>query len=192
MTLALIIDEMGFPKYSKLYPGNQYEGHTLEEMLESLISLRPDLAKDRTVIMDAGIATEDNVKYLKEKQFHYIVVKRGKSVFSPSDTEHMEVIRQDDNYKVEVKRKQEDNEAFLLCKSTGRQKKESAIRTRQENLFLERLGYCLDGLTKKGCTKSYPKVIEKVGRLREQYPKASKVYDLDVIPDKNAKKAVDI
>ena len=192
MTLALIIDEMGFPKYSKLYPGNQYEGHTLEEMLESLVSLRPDLAKDRTVIMDAGIATEDNVKYLKEKQFHYIVVKRGKSVFSPSDTENMEVIRQDDNYKVEVKRKQENNEAFLLCKSTGRQKKESAIRTRQENLFLERLGYCLDGLTKKGCTKSYPKVIEKVGRLREQYPKASKVYDVEVTPDETAKKAIDI
>jgi transposase len=192
MTLALIIDEMGFPKYSRLYPGNQYEGHTLKEMLESLISMRPDLAKDRTVIMDAGIATAVNIEYLKENQFHYIVVHRGKTIFQPSDTELMEVIRKDNDYKIEVKRKQENSEVFLLCKSTGRQGKESGIRSRQENLFVERLSYYLNGLHKKGRTKSYPKIIEMIGRLREKYPKASNLYDVEVLPDDKAKNAIDI
>lgn len=37
LTLALIIDEEGFPKYSGLYPGNQYEASTLMEMIQSFL-----------------------------------------------------------------------------------------------------------------------------------------------------------
>jgi transposase len=99
LTLALIIDELGFVKYSRLYPGNQQETKTLAEMIESLVGLRPDLAKNRTVIMDAGIATEDNLAYLRKNRFHYIVVNRGKGDFKPADTNNMTVIRQEDEFK---------------------------------------------------------------------------------------------
>lgn len=70
MTLALVIDEQGFAKYSNLYPGNQAESKTLQEIIETLIQMRPGLAKDRTVIMDAGIATKKNIGYLKNNHFH--------------------------------------------------------------------------------------------------------------------------
>ena len=40
VTLGLIIDEMGFTKYSQLFPGNQAEGETLAEVInKSLCSL---------------------------------------------------------------------------------------------------------------------------------------------------------
>ncbi|HEU18909.1 MAG TPA: hypothetical protein ENO00_05925 [Deltaproteobacteria bacterium] len=55
VTLALVVDERGFAKYSRLYPGNQADGHTLPHIVESLVALRPNLAKDRTVVIDAGI-----------------------------------------------------------------------------------------------------------------------------------------
>lgn len=183
LTLALIVDEHGFAKYSRLYPGNQAECRTLPQILESLVALRPNLAKDRTVIMDAGIATENNIAYLKANHFHYIVVQRGKGDFTPDDTEAMQLIRQIDQYKVEVTRRQVNNEAFLLCRSTGRKGKDQGIRGRQENLFLERLQYYHEGLNKKGHTKAYPKVVEMVGRLREKYPRASKLYDVEVQVD---------
>ena len=48
LTLALVVDEQGFAKYSRLYPGNQAECHSLAEIIESLVALRPNLAKDRT------------------------------------------------------------------------------------------------------------------------------------------------
>jgi transposase len=38
-------------------------------------------------------------------------------------------------------------------------------------------------LNKKGHTKVYAKVIEMIGRLREKYPRASKHYEIIVIPD---------
>jgi len=83
-----------------------------------------------------------------------------------------------------------ENEALLLCRSTGRVGKDQGIRSRQEKLFLERLQYYHDGLGKKGHTKLYPKVIEMIGRLREKYPRASKLYDVDVAADESPGKKV--
>jgi transposase len=191
LTLALVVDEQGFAKYSRLYPGNQAECHTLAQIIESLVALRPNLAKDRTVIIDAGIATEENVGFLKASGFHYIVVERGKANFVPDDTQAMQVIRQNESYMLEVKRHRSDNEILLLCRSTGRQGKDQGIRSRQEKLFLERLQYYHQGLGKKGHTKRYPKVLEMIGRLREKYPRASKLYDVDVQLDQTfAKKPI--
>jgi transposase len=190
LTLALVVDECGFAKYSRLYPGNQAECHTLQQIIESLVALRPNLAQDRTIIIDAGIATEENIAFLKANGFHYIVVQRGKADFTPDDTQSMQVIRHTDQYTLEVTRHLLENEALLLCRSTGRMGKDHGIRSRQENLFLERLQYYQDGLGKKGHTKLYPKVVELIGRLREKYPRASKLYDVEVIPEQTPGKKV--
>ena len=185
LTLALIIDEQGFAKYSHLYAGNQNDSKSLKEMIESLVTIRPDLSKQRTVILDAGVATEENVRYLQQNHFHYIVVNRSKGAFTVEDTDKMELIYSDDDqqFKVEVSRQHKAGEAWLLCRSTGRQQKERGIRRRQENLFIERLKYYRKGLDQKGHTKVYAKVIEMIGRLREKYPRASKRYEIMVIPD---------
>jgi transposase len=183
LTLALVVDEDGFPKYSRLYPGNQAECQTLAEIIQSLVELRPNLAKDKTVVIDAGIATQENVAFLKEQGFHYIVVQRGKADFTPDETDSMQAIRETQQYKLEVKRHQDSNEAFILCRSAGRVEKDQGIRSRQERLFLERLQYYQDGLGKKGHTKIYAKVMEMIGRLREKYPRASKLYEVNVQAD---------
>jgi transposase len=190
LTLALIIDELGFTKYSHLYPGNQQETRTLAEMIESLVALRPDLAKNRTVIMDAGIATKDNLAYLRQNGFHYIVVNRGKSDFTPDDTAGMKIIKDDGEFTVEVCRKEKEQEVLLLCRSTGRIEKDRGIRNRQEQLFVERLAYYRSGLSKKGHTKVYSKVAELIGRLREKHPKASKVYDVEVVAESSVKSLI--
>ncbi len=60
VTLGLIVDEAGFAKYSELFPGNQYEAETLVGMVRSLEEhLEP--GSDRTIVIDAGIATEENL-----------------------------------------------------------------------------------------------------------------------------------
>lgn len=184
LTLALIIDEQGFPKYSQLYPGNQCEAKTLVEMIEALIKARPELARDRTVIIDAGLATEENIQALKDKRFHYICVSRTLAEVVPEDTDDLQLIREttEKAVKVEVKRFKKGQEVHLLCRSSGRKEKDRAIRTRQEQLFIERLTYFRDGLSKKGHTKRYAKVLEIIGRLREKYPRASKAFEVEVIP----------
>ncbi|ACL05433.1 transposase IS4 family protein [Desulfatibacillum aliphaticivorans] len=190
LTLALVVDENGFAKHSRLYPGNQSEPQTLEDILEDMIRLHPGLSRERTVVVDAGIATEANLALLKDKKFHYIVVHRGKADFSAADLENMTVIREKQQYRIEVVRKERDGQAMLLCRSSARKGKDFGIRNRQEQLFVERLRYFHEGLSLPRRTKLYDKVVEKVGRLREKYPRASKLYDVEVTPEEKPGKKV--
>lgn len=190
LTLALIIDEDGFIKHSKLYPGNQYEAHTLETMLTELEELNPmrsSQADKPTIVMDAGIANSDNISYLQKSGFHYVVVNKGKTPFVESDLNSMIPIRvdKDGNPEISVKRynDNENDEVFILCKSNRREMKENGIFSRQEQLFIEQLEYTLSGIGKKGHTKKYAKIIERIGRLKEKYPKASKQYTITVVPN---------
>ncbi|MBF0502785.1 MAG: transposase, partial [Candidatus Riflebacteria bacterium] len=141
----------------------------------------------RTVVMDAGIATEGNLAFLRERKWQYIVVNRGSHIFKPEDLHDMTVIRHDEKgeTQVEVKRCQQAGETLLLCRSKGRVAKETGMRSRQETNFLDRLEYYRQGLSQKGHTKNYAKILEMIGRLREKYPGASKIYDVEVIPGKH-------
>ncbi|MBF0543017.1 MAG: IS1634 family transposase [Candidatus Riflebacteria bacterium] len=197
LTLALIVDSDGFAKHSQLFPGNQYEGKTLKTMIESLEKAGHDFHVGKTVVMDAGIANNDNIAYLQEKGLNYIVVSRGFSGFAMQDSKEISPVIKDDkgNVRIEIKRKTESNEAFLLCRSAGRIEKDNAIRTAQEKRFIERIDYFQEGLSKKGRMKTYSKIVEVAGRLRERYPQASKIYDVEVIAEnkenpKNATKIV--
>lgn len=189
LTLALIIDSDGFAKYSHVFAGNHYEGATLATMIEALEKSRPDLSKDRTIIMDAGIATAANITYLQEQKWHYIVVNRGSDPFKLDDLQKMTTIRADEqgDILVEALRCQEQGEIMLLCRSKGRKEKENSMLSRQEKLFLERLEYYKKGLSKKSHTKNYAKILEMIGRLREKYSGASKLYEVLVSQD-DAKK----
>jgi transposase len=185
VALGLIIDECGFSKYSQLFAGNQFEGETLEGMIKELENHLPDTARDKTIVVDAGIATEQNIRWLKENGYHYVVVNRGKVPFE-EDYNGMEVIKEDEGkgIKLEVKRFLYEGEIYILCRSEQKKAKETSMRRRVEQLFLERLAYYRDGLSLPNRTKRYQKVVELVGKLKEKYPKASKLYTVQVSPEK--------
>ena len=186
VTLGLIIDEMGFAKYSQLFPGNQAEGKALSGMINSMKRNVPFSAKDRTIVIDAGIATAENIKWLKDNKYHYIAVNRGKAPIDIDYTQ-MEVIKEDKakGIKVEVKRFAQKEEIYILCKSKKKAAKEISMRQRVEDLFLERLEYYKAGLLISRRTKNYNKVIELIGRLKEKYTGAAKLYTVEVIPEKD-------
>ena len=71
ITLGLMLDGSGFIRRSEVFEGSVSEGKTLEGMLEKL-----NAPKGALIVMDAGIATEENIKWLAEKEFKYLVVSR--------------------------------------------------------------------------------------------------------------------
>jgi transposase len=183
VTMGMIVDELGFAKYSELFPGNQSESATLPEMVKKM-EMNLSGISDKTIVMDAGIATEDNLNWLKEKRYHYIVVNRGGVPFE-KDFSDMKPVRTNKNgdIEVEIKRFDVKNEAYILCKSRKKTAKEQSMRTRVEDLFNGRLEYYYTGLTRKRGTKKYQKVVEMIGRLKEKYPTASKLYNVEIIPE---------
>ena len=73
-----------------------------------------------------------------------------------------------------------EGESELCVWSEQRQAKDDAIRARQRERFEGALQALHAGLSKKGCTKRFDKVIERLGRLKERYKRVSGQYTLRV------------
>ena len=74
VTLGMVLDSSGFVRRSKMFPGNVAEGSTLQDMLKGL-----DAPNGALVIMDAGIATEANLAWLREQGYRYLAVSRERT-----------------------------------------------------------------------------------------------------------------
>lgn len=177
VTLALVLDGSGFPKKSQIFKGNVSEASTLEKMLE-LVS------KEAVVVMDAGIATEDNIKWLTDNGYKYLVASRKRAQKLPENIDGV-VVKEDKANKVTAYLVKDDDgvEAELYCHSEGMEKHNSKLQSKFRDKFENELQKLSCGLSKKGCTKKYQKVLEKLGRLKERYSKVSGLYKVEVTAD---------
>jgi transposase len=182
VTLGLVLDGDGFPKKSHVFDGNVSEAGTLEGMINTLSS--PIILERPMIVMDAGLATEANLKWLKDHNFYYIVVSRKKKTEMPPALE-MVTVRED---KCRVIRaglvnNLDTQEIELYCHSTAKELKEEGIKTRFEKRFEEGLKKIQIALTKKRGTKRYEKVLEKIGRLKERYKRVARRYEITIEKD---------
>ena len=188
VALGMILDSSGFPKKSEIFPGNIGEPKTLQQMLETL----GDDHK-ATVVMDAGIATKENLAWLREKNRKYIVVSRKRNLVMPEDSDHV-IVKEDKNNLVQVSlvKNEETNELELYCHSQAKAEKTKQMISKFTTRFENELQKLKDGLNKKGCTKNHEKVLQKIGRLKEKYKKVGKYYEVSVIADNQSTNAIEI
>lgn len=192
VTLGLVLDSSGFPRRSHVYKGNVSESETLAEMISDLEKGGISTGLKPTVVMDAGIATEGNIDWLKEHQYPYLVVSRKKH--REFDESASVVVKEEDDYTVKVQKviDEETKETLLYCHSSMREKKDQAISDRFTNRFVEELEKLSNGLRKKRCIKNYEKVMIKIGRLKEKYSKGAKLYTISVEKDNSTGNATKI
>jgi hypothetical protein len=219
VTLAVILDSSGFVKRSTIFKGNISEPSTLKEMIDGLSSidtddtnnnnsnnkdkdtniLKPNSKDNKTlVVMDAGIASQENIDYLATGGYEYLVVSRKRD--KQFDENEATVVKTDidDNAIVKAQRveirDEKDNiqEIELYCHSKPREAKENSMQQRVQTKFTEALDYLSDGLTKPRRMKKYDKVLEKVGSLKSTYASIAKYYTVDVKKDPNSDNAISI
>ena len=197
VTLGLVLDMQGFPKKSRIYEGNISEPITLEAMINGLDSedIKDSLSKP-TIVLDAGIATEDNIKWLRSKCYHYIVVSRKKQKAIPSDVALVTVKVDQKQRTVLVKaglaKNQQTDELELYCHSIDKEKKEEGIKNKFQERFETELLKVRNALDLKYGTKRYDKVIEKIGRLKEKFKSVSHGYKVSIEKDSKTDKAKNI
>ncbi len=142
------MDSSGFPKRSRVYEGNVNESATFAEMISDL---HQNTISDRqaTVVMDAGIAIEDNIDYLKEHSLPYLVVSR--KAHREFDETGAVVVKDDTDCRVTVQKVHDPDtsETLLYCHSSQREKKEAAINQLFSTCFEEALEYLKQGLGMK-------------------------------------------
>jgi transposase len=179
VTLGIVLDENGFAKGSRIFEGNISEPSTLVDIVRAIHEQTqkespPLFIAKPTVVMDAGIASEENIALLKKNGFSYLVVSRSKP-------EHIT----DDGF-VEIKEGikaksiRQGDEIFVHCISQGKTKKEKAMVAKARSSMEQELQKLHDGLSKKGCLKTYQKVLERIGRLRQRYHRVSKAFTITV------------
>jgi transposase len=182
VTLGIVLDEDGFPKTSKVFPGNVSEPGTLEAVVDEMVLHRPrqlPLANQKpTVVMDAGIATEANLAMLRAKGLDYVCVDRRRLQDIPEGDPH--VVHDGPSGIVKAIRSEDSSEVFLFCESTGRRQKEESIKNRFQIRFEQDLQRLADSLEKKGGIKKYEKVLERIGRLKEKYRLVARFYEIHV------------
>jgi hypothetical protein len=181
ITLALTLDGQGFPKQSKVFEGNISEPGTLEKMLDELSNVVDGFNPQKTIVIDAGLATEDNLEIIKRKQFKYLAVSRKKSYGDDfwQGSQEQQIKLSDKKTRLRVKLVTTKKELYLLCHSEAKEAKEKAILERRLKKFEEGLNGMNKGLKKKRTHKKYDKIIERIGRLKEKYGVGS-LYDIDV------------
>ncbi len=182
ITLSLTIDEEGFPKQSKVWQGNVSEPDTLEGVLLGLKEEEESLfLSQRTIVMDAGIATEDNIALIKKNDFKYIAVSRKRTYDDAlwSGVQEEKVALSDGKTILSMKLARTEEEVFLLCHSEAKEAKESAILLRREEKFEQELLAIKKGLNEKRKLKKYDKIMERIGRFKERY-KVGNLYTINV------------
>ena len=77
ITLALLVSNLGLPIGYEIFPGNMYEGHTLNKAVEQLSQTYS--INNIVIVADSGLISKNNLNLLEEKGYNYIIAARLKS-----------------------------------------------------------------------------------------------------------------
>jgi len=194
--LALSIDSLGFVRYSKFYKGNISEPGTFENMIEDVSSQLTSNTDKPVVVMDAGIATEDNLALLRSDKYKYdyacvsrIIPKEYENL-----TENAVSISDNRGHKIELRKIDVKNKPdnFLHVKSEQKQKKEQSIDKKLTERLEAQLQEIKDKLPKPRTTKKIEKVHEKVGEIKAKLSRVGWLYDIKYTEDKDKGIVTDI
>ncbi len=114
--LALLVTQEGLPVGYEVFPGSFYEGHTVIPILEKL---RTNHNLEKVVFVgDKGMLNEDNLKFLEENNFYYIVGARLKNLPKKLIKEVLDL----ESYEAETedKDKNKENKYLVIDKKDGR------------------------------------------------------------------------
>jgi hypothetical protein len=178
VTLGLVLDASGFVRRSEVFDGNVVEGTTLAGMLVGLGAPAGAL-----VVMDRGIATEENLVWLRAQGYRYLVVSRERQ--RQFDAAAATSIQTAGGDPVAVQRvlDAEGGEVRLYCCSERRAHKEEGIAERFCTRFEAALQALHEGLARPRTTKRIAKLWERIGRLKEKSHGVGQHYSITVEPD---------
>jgi transposase len=208
VVVGLVVNRDGFPIAHEIFAGNTQDRATLTIMLDHLRD-RVGLAEGATIVLDRGMAYDENIAEINQRKLNYVVAsrqtERDRWLADFEDTEgFVPVLREPSPLNpaqkkttIEIKTRVGDTQTYVLCRSQQRIAKDQAIRAKHE----QRLLADIDSLSHRIADKRLrdpDRINQSIGRLRERYPRVARYYKLsydphtttllaDLDPDKHAK-----
>lgn len=197
IVLGVVFDENGFELTHEVFEGNRKDSTTLIEMINKLQEIfkeETDLfsSEKPIVILDGGIATKENRKLLRKEGFSYLVNenrrgrKHWRDRFLEEEKFHL-IHHREKKTPVRIRVIEDavedgETDVLILCKSDGRLKKESGIRSKAEIKYLDALNKLRDRV-EKGRLKVRNKIERAIGRTQSKHPRVSRFYTVDILDD---------
>ncbi len=182
VNIALVVSREGIPLGYQLFAGNRNDVTTLEEIVERIERLYGKA--NRIWVMDRGMISEENVRYLQEAGRRYIVgtpkgmLRRFERELLAQDWHQVHV-----GLEVRFCPAPGGEERFLLCRSAQRKEKEQAMHDRFEKRIEEGLEKIAASCRKR---KPWPVVVaQRVGRLLGRNSRAAGAFQVQIVPDAN-------
>jgi hypothetical protein len=183
VVLALVVNPEGFIKYSSILEGNMADSKTLEEMIDKLRIKTSASAKKALIVIDAGIATEENLLMIKEKGYDYLCVTRSNlQKYKVAEGSTTVSVTDNKNQKIDLCRVNSDRNSdyYLKVESHSKELKERSMNQQFQLRFEAGLQKIADSLTKKGGVKKEDKVYERIGRIKQKYPSIQRYFDISI------------
>ena len=199
LVMALCINQEGFIRYSSILAGNTSDPKSLPDMVDTIARKNRVMTTTQSralVCLDAGIATEDNLKEIEARGYDYLCVSRRRLAEYELVPDAPTVkVRDVKNQEISLSRvkHEEGGDYYLEIKSPAKALKESSMKRNFKERFELELQKAKDSLSKKGGKKNYDSVVERVGRARQKYPSIARYYVVDYCRDEqNPKNMKDI
>ena len=188
VVVGLVLDRDGFPKAHEVFDGNIQDRSSVDAMLDAL-EKRMGKKPGATVIVDRGMAYDENLEQIHKRGLHYLVAG-----LQPERNHWLDELENDDGWEqvlrtpsprnpfqkkthVQIKRQQKEDVVYILCRSEGREEKDRAIRQTQETKLVQDLTK-LQQRVGKGQLKKEEKIQQAIGRLMERYPRVARYYQM--------------
>lgn len=178
--IALVVTREGIPLAHEVFDGNRVDVTTVKEIVGKIES-RFGTA-DRVWVMDRGMASEENLKWLREGGRRYVIgaVRSDLRRFEQKIVEAKDWQRIRDDIEVKLCPSPDGDETYILCRSEARKEKDKAIVSR----FSERLRVLLDRLQRRLVASKKPvdrdRVNRQIGRMLGKHSRAANCFVVTV------------
>jgi transposase len=178
VVLALVVTREGFPLAHFTLPGNTQDLQTVEAIVGA-VEQRFGRAQG-VWVMDRGMISKDTLKFLSKPGRRYVLAtRRGEVLRFQKYLRRGGWQRLAEHPEVEVRPLRRGRVCYLLARSKPRRQKERAIRRRQRRGLARALKKLHQVIT-AGRLKNRDKVLERIGRIKGRFPKATPFVSITV------------
>jgi transposase len=179
--IALVVTFDGFPLGYEVFAGNTHDSCTLRIIVTTMEARHGVLG--RVWIADRGMASADNLAWLRETRRRYIIgapkSELKKFAAELANTHGWHTVQEG----VEVKLSRQAGETVILCRSQDRRSKEQAIHEK----FSSRIEAALQRLAARIARSNKPlnpgAIQRQIGRILQRNQRAAARFAISLEPD---------
>lgn len=166
IVVGLMVSKDGFPIAFDIFPGNTFEGHTILPVIRSFII--KNKVSSFTVVADAAMISNDNIRALKAHSIHYIVGARlgnlPQAIFDELDAK----IKREDGKTIRI----HTDKGHLICSFSNARYRKDKYEMEKQILKAQSILKSPSKNTKAKFVKAYN---ERLGLNEELIKKSTKL-----------------